>query len=578
MALTDNFAALRLKCPQGWVTAECVDSSAWHRCCRCRHRNFCRLWTRDTLRGHGGEGVALEAAPVARCQAGSDTVPAGKLHERCEADPVGQDCHTRRYFAGFLHSLHSSDSCPPASALRRRVAGAACDLVLDSGAQCQEEPPGHEFFFEPTAPRPGRISGRLRSLALSTGHMPLEGKLRWYLGLIGKRRRKKASGSAQQPTSRQQSGGDEQRRTSGAVDFSGRLKSIRSWRVARHEEKRSCGPDGGSQDRPAAGASDGPSPLQGEVLRTAWQRNAGEAEAEASPASFHEMDCAKGDIVQVWAEAEAGWSRSEDESWPAPGPTSVEGDCTYSQCSPRTVDVAVCPCAGGPFSGNVEDGSGRSGRLTLRGILARRSSAGAGTKAVAGAGPLSSAGTSTRRSDSSTSSDGASEDRKESGSEKVLPGAGAFHGYGFFKVEEPFGVRPSSRQEEAEGPRNSGGESGSLLQVTDDAERPSEDYTVTGASRPREGSPPAAGEPVPLILRQRWLLYRVCAKDPIPVGCVLKQFISFGPQRADCLCALAVGGTYLLAGSGLSTTTSRRLSRIYYVLWFLERFRHCSRH
>ncbi|KFG62043.1 hypothetical protein TGRUB_202025 [Toxoplasma gondii RUB] len=50
LSVTETFAALRLKCPEGWITAECVDASAWNRCCVCRSRNFCRLWTRDVVR------------------------------------------------------------------------------------------------------------------------------------------------------------------------------------------------------------------------------------------------------------------------------------------------------------------------------------------------------------------------------------------------------------------------------------------------------------------------------------------------------------------------------------------------
>ncbi|KEP64735.1 UNVERIFIED_CONTAM: hypothetical protein HHA_202025 [Hammondia hammondi] len=50
LSVTETFAALRLKCPEGWITAECVDASAWNGCCVCRSRNFCCLWTRDVVR------------------------------------------------------------------------------------------------------------------------------------------------------------------------------------------------------------------------------------------------------------------------------------------------------------------------------------------------------------------------------------------------------------------------------------------------------------------------------------------------------------------------------------------------
>ncbi|PFH32782.1 hypothetical protein BESB_013940 [Besnoitia besnoiti] len=47
LAVTGSFAALRLKCAEGWITAECVDMSAWQGCCQCRRRNFCHMWTRE---------------------------------------------------------------------------------------------------------------------------------------------------------------------------------------------------------------------------------------------------------------------------------------------------------------------------------------------------------------------------------------------------------------------------------------------------------------------------------------------------------------------------------------------------
>ncbi|PHJ25702.1 poly(adp-ribose) polymerase catalytic domain protein [Cystoisospora suis] len=214
------------------------------------------------------------------------------------------------------------------------------------------------------------------------------------------------------------------------------------------------------------------------------------------------------------------------------GPRLAEAGCARARSS-RGSDGMSRLWAGGPLAGRASSGCGCSRGLSVNSVLTTRSRAGFGSRGFAGTTSLSSVGSTTRRSDSSVSSEFTNEERKQGLREDCGQQVAAFQDHGSPETES-FSTMTFVSHEEARDIRGGGGEERrSLVQVPGGGTRAKEVGPSSGPVANHANFTRVVEQRVPLLLRQRWLLYRVSAKDSIPVGATISpasRTVAFLPR------------------------------------------------